>query len=638
MPSSPFVRCENLVKIYKVAELEVVALQGLELAVGQGEFLAIVGSSGSGKTSLLNIIGGLDRPSAGRVFVGETDLLKLADPELARYRREQVGFVWQQSARNLLPYLTALENVELPMLAAGQGSGQSLAYAEELLTAVGLHQRRNHFLDQLSGGQQQRVALAVALANRPKLLLADEPTGEVDSATANIIWQALRELTERYGLTTLMVTHDPNIASVVDRVVSIRDGKTSTETVRQAQAATPGTGGPGERGGQATSADHFEERVVLDSAGRLQIPDDYLAARRIGRRAKVELVEGGILIRPAGDEPPIEPSNPVQSPAQTDQERPAEPARPAEPSGDMLKALIGADSLVGQSFKWWWERLKPLLSPLPGIAEIARPATDPAEPIDRPSGGLSLPAGPAGESLAKSAAEGPLVQTVGLSRVYQLGSEQIQALAGVDLQIERGTFALFKGRSGSGKTTLLNLIGGLDRPSAGQVFLFGQDLGRLSDWERTRLRRSRIGFIFQSFALLPAFSALENVALLLRADPMDRRQRRERALACLEAVGLGRWAQHRAFELSGGQQQRLSIARALARRPEIIIADEPTSDLDSQTGQEILALFQQLVATEGVTLLMASHDPAVDPFATRVYELNDGLIEEVVIRETAGQF
>lgn len=605
MKDAPFVICENLVKIYKVAELEVVALQGLELVVRQGEFLAIVGTSGSGKSSLLNIVGGLDRPSAGRVFVGETDLLKLPDPELARYRRDRVGFVWQQSSRNLLPYLTALENVELPMLAAGNASTQSRTYAEELLEAVGLSDRQHHFLGQLSGGQQQRVAIAVALANRPKLLLADEPTGEVDSATANIIWAALRNLNTHYGLTTLMVTHDPNIAAVVDRVVSIRDGKTSTETVRQtqqAEAATP----------DAAAPLHFEERVVLDSAGRLQLPRDYLEAQRIGRRAKVELTDGGILITPTGEE------DVPQQPQRNGEAAALETA----PASAVLKDLISPDSLIVKSFVWWWDWLRPYLGPLLPQSSATKKADEPA-----PESEDAISWQPANETAQRPLEDhAPLVRTISLTRVYQLGNEQIHALAGVDLTIKRGQFAVFKGRSGSGKTTLLNLIGGLDQPTAGQVLLFNQDLQALSDLERTRLRRRQIGFVFQSFALMPAFSALENVELLLRAGHMSRRERRERARYCLELVGLRRWAAHRAFELSGGQQQRLSLARALARRPEIIIADEPTSDLDSETGRDILQLFQRLVAEEGLTLLIASHDPTVDEFASAVYELNDGLI------------
>lgn len=219
-----------------------------------------------------------------------------------------------------------------------------------------------------------------------------------------------------------------------------------------------------------------------------------------------------------------------------------------------------------------------------------------------------------------------LVRTVDLRRTYQVGSEEIHALRGVDLEIRRGQFAAFKGRSGSGKTTLLNLIGGLDRPTVGQVFLFGDEISALSEAERTRLRRDKLGFVFQSFALIPAFSAFENVELPLRIARMGTRERRERAMQCLALVGLRRWANHRPFEMSGGQQQRLSISRALAHRPEIIIADEPTGELDSETGRRIVLLFQKLVREEGITILIASHDPTVDEFVSDVYQLSDGTI------------
>ncbi|MCP4513955.1 MAG: ABC transporter ATP-binding protein, partial [Delftia sp.] len=227
------ITCENLVKIYKIADLEIVALQGLDLIVEKGETLGIVGASGSGKSTLLNILGGLDRPSAGRVTVDGQDLLKLSDGALNRYRRNKVGFVWQQTSRNLIPYLTAQENVELPMTVAGMMRREKRAWTRELLDAVGLHDRRRHRLMQLSGGQQQRVGIAVALANKPALLLGDEPTGEVDSATAQTIMDTFHRLGETLGLTTIIVTHDPRIARQVDRVVAIRDGKTSTETIRR---------------------------------------------------------------------------------------------------------------------------------------------------------------------------------------------------------------------------------------------------------------------------------------------------------------------------------------------------------------------------------------------------------------------
>ena len=209
--------CDGLVKIYRVADREVVALQGLELAVDSGEMLAIVGPSGAGKSTLLNVIGGLDRPSAGRVLVSGANLADFSDGALDHYRREQTGFVWQLPGRNLVSYLTARENVALPMMVAQLPVHVRRKRAAELLEAVGLSDRAGHVPARLSGGEQQRVAIAVALANRPHLLLADEPTGELDSATARVIYKTFRRLNETLGLTTLIVTHDPGIIGWVDR-------------------------------------------------------------------------------------------------------------------------------------------------------------------------------------------------------------------------------------------------------------------------------------------------------------------------------------------------------------------------------------------------------------------------------------
>ena len=288
--------CDNLVKIYKIAELEVVALQGVDLRVERGEMLGMVGASGSGKTTLLNILGGLDRPSAGRVMVDGQDLLKLSDAKLNRYRRKKVGFVWQQTSRNLISYLTAQENVELPMIVAGMRRLERRAWAGELLQVVGLYERRRHRLAQLSGGEQQRVAIAVSLANKPILLLADEPTGEVDSATAQRVLETFRRLNETLGLTTIIVTHEPRIAGEVDRVVAIRDGRTSSETIRQVgqlERAMVGERLPDKAAEEVT----YHEYVVLDSAGRLQVPREYLEQLDIGDRATLEMTEEGILIR-----------------------------------------------------------------------------------------------------------------------------------------------------------------------------------------------------------------------------------------------------------------------------------------------------------------------------------------------------
>jgi len=223
---------------------------------------------------------------------------------------------------------------------------------------------------------------------------------------------------------------------------------------------------------------------------------------------------------------------------------------------------------------------------------------------------------------------GYIVETEDLWRVYKIGSREVQALRGVNLTIPPGYFVALKGRSGSGKTTLLNCIGGLDRPTAGVVRVFGQEIARMNDSQLTQWRRERVGFVFQSFGLLPTLSAYENVELMLRIAGVRGKERHERTLYCLNLVGLSKWIHHRPYELSGGQQQRVAIARALANNPQLILADEPTGELDSVTARDILALFRHIVKEEHVTILMASHDPLVDEYVDYILQLRDGQIVE----------
>jgi len=219
------------------------------------------------------------------------------------------------------------------------------------------------------------------------------------------------------------------------------------------------------------------------------------------------------------------------------------------------------------------------------------------------------------------------IELVDLWRIYNPGTRgEVQALRGVSLKVDSGSFVALKGRSGSGKTTLINVVGGLDRPTRGVVRVFGYEPYSLNERELTHFRREQVGFIFQSFGLSPNYSAYENIELMLRIKGVPIRERRERVLYCLGLVGLEKWRNHRPDELSGGQQQRVAIARALANQPKLILADEPTGDLDSGTAREILSIFRRIVAEEKVTLFISSHDPVVEEYVERTLNLKDGQV------------
>lgn len=260
---------EGLVKIYKTRTTEVLALQGLDLTVCERELTAIIGNSGSGKSTFLNMIGGLDRPSAGALFVDGKNLFTMSERELVQYKRSTVGFVWQNNGRNMLPYLSALENIMMPMQISGAKKKREKAM--DLLELVGLAAKKNSRMNMLSGGEQQRIAIAIALSNSPKLLLADEPTGSVDRKTADYIFDLFSEL-NRNGQTILIVTHDMELSKKVNRVVAIRDGKISSERVLKEQYADRVR----ESGVSFSAEDTQDEFVILDRAGRLQIPSQLL--------------------------------------------------------------------------------------------------------------------------------------------------------------------------------------------------------------------------------------------------------------------------------------------------------------------------------------------------------------------------
>ncbi len=288
------IQAEGLVKIYKTKETEVLALQGLDLTVEEGELTALIGNSGSGKSTFLNMIGGLDRPSAGSLIVGGKNLFTMTEKELVVYKRDTVGFVWQNNARNLLPYLSALENIMLPMHLSSAKKKKDKAL--ELLEMVGLSNKKHSRLNTLSGGEQQRIAIAIALANSPKLLLADEPTGSVDPKTANYIFDVFTELNKQ-GQTILIVTHDVALSKKVKRVIAIRDGKISSERILKESYA--------ERLKEASidwrSEDTQEEYVIMDKAGRVQIPRELLNTLDLkDNKLKIEMQGDQIIISKPG--------------------------------------------------------------------------------------------------------------------------------------------------------------------------------------------------------------------------------------------------------------------------------------------------------------------------------------------------
>jgi ABC-type lipoprotein export system ATPase subunit len=270
--------CDRLVRIYTGEGIEVQALQGLDLLIAKGELTALIGAAGSGKSTLMNILAGLDTPTAGSVWVAGHNVGAMSAAERLAYRRSVTGFIWQQTSRNLLPYMTARQNVLLPMRLSSLGRRERQRRASALLDTLGIAYCADRTPDRLSGGEQQRAAIATALANEPEVLLADEPTGELDSATAQDVFSALQTANTELGVTVLVVTHDPAVSSQVRRTIAIRDGKTSSETIRH--SAT-------DEQGETTL--HAREYATLDRAGRVQLPRDMV--RRLRMRNRVELQE-----------------------------------------------------------------------------------------------------------------------------------------------------------------------------------------------------------------------------------------------------------------------------------------------------------------------------------------------------------
>jgi ABC-type lipoprotein export system ATPase subunit len=535
--NSAFIRLDRVYKVHRVGNVAVAALGGVSFEVARGEFAAVVGPSGAGKSTILNLIGGVDKPTAGLVSVGGTDLSQLDAAGLSDYRRRMVGFLWQGTTKNLIPYLTVAQNAELPLLLAGVRSAakrrRRTAYLLELL---GLAERANHRPAMLSGGEQQRAGLAVALAHEPAVVLADEPTAEIDAEAADQVVDALRSACTELGSTVVMATHDLVAASNTDITFRLIDGR-----VR----------GPA-------------GRTSLDPSGRITLPE--AAASLLGPAASELEVEL------EGDEVRI---------------RRFQEATGYQPGG-----------LAGRA----------------GTAVRSRaPATTTSE--------HAIADAPA--SAAARRGEAPLLSAEELHRTYSQGGTSTVALRNVSLQLAPGELVVLMGPSGSGKSTLLGILAGLEPPDSGGVMWHGRSVADLSATELAHQRASQFGVVFQSLGLFPALTARENVHLPLLISGADPHSAAAAVESWLRRLGLEDRAEHRLFELSLGQQQRVAVARALAPDPDIILADEPTAELDHDAANAVIKALREVSQRDGGVIL-ASHDPRVLLVADRVLVLRAG--------------
>jgi ABC-type lipoprotein export system ATPase subunit len=464
----------SLVEVRDVFKLygSAVALQGLSLDVRAGELLVVYGPSGSGKSTLLRLLAALDRPTSGSVRVAAHDLRTLRGSALLEYRSRTLGYADQHYTRALAPELTARELVGLRLALLGERDRD--ARADELLERVGLGDRADAYPHELSGGQQQRIAVASALARRPRLFIADEPTGELDAANAAEVYALIRELARDSGATTVLVSHDPHAATIADRVVQIRDGRVSAE----------------------------DGAAVVNRGGWIRVPG----------------LEEGMRVR-------------------------------------------------------------------------GTVALDHAEHARRPS--ETTP----GEVVARVAS---------VAKAY--GTQPV--FADVSLDVRAGAVTAITGRSGSGKSTLLQMLAGLSSPDAGAVEVLGST-------PTVQTRRAHIGVVTQGGDLVPFLSALETVELGLDLRGLPRDGARE----ALAAVGLGELAEQRVSRLSLGERQRVAVARALAAKPALLIADEPTARLDEENARAVGALFEELAHETGTAIVCATHDPALIAHATVEFPL-----------------
>jgi ABC-type lipoprotein export system ATPase subunit len=494
------IELKDVFRVHSTPEGDAAALQGLTLQVREGELLTVLGPSGSGKSTLLRLLAGLERPSAGAVRVFGEDIGKLPARRLGRYRSTMLGYADQHYARALAPELNARELVALQLGLHGAARTARLRRADELLERVGLGGKGERHPAQLSGGEQQRVALCAALAHRPKVFLADEPTGELDSATADQVYDMLAELVREYGCTTVIVSHDPESARIADRIVRIRDGRVSEEWGRD---------------------DAESDTIVVGRGGWLRLPEELLLRAGIGTHAVARFEQSRVIVEPK--------------------------------AGSELQEVPGTDLV-------------------PGTVSTAAPV---------------------------------VVEASGLCKSY--GDTVV--LDGLDASFQAGRLHAVTGPSGSGKTTLLHLLAGLELPDAGTIAVDGAELTSLDRTARAALRRAKIAYVAQQAGLVPHLSALENVELALALR--GKSETRLPALHALESVGLGERATQRVSRLSQGERARVAIARAVAPRPALLLADEPTSRLDGANAISVAVLLARLARDTGAAVVCSTHDQLV---------------------------
>jgi ABC-type lipoprotein export system ATPase subunit len=495
----------DVFRVYTTPRGSSVALQGLNLDISTGEVVVVLGPSGSGKSTLLRVLAGFERPSAGSVHVLGRDIGELDGRALGRHRSTNLGFLEQHYTRALDPDLVARDLVGQQLALLGASPRERRTRADELLDRVGLRDRAESPPGELSGGEQQRIAVCAAIAHSPQLILADEPTGELDRENAAVIYALLRELVRENGCTALIVSHDLAATGIADRVVHVRDGRIAAEA-----------GADG------------EELIVVGKGGWIQLPEHLISRVGLERHAQALVDDGRIVLRPVG---------------------------------------------------------------------VRKPITEPLAEVDHPR--------PA------HARASPLVRLRGVSKTYRRGAVGTPAIARLDADLYAGELTVVTGPSGSGKTSLLLLLAGLEPLSEGEIELFGIPLGSLDRDERARLRRERVAYIAQQSDLIPFLTARENVESALALRGVGRDEARRRAELALERVGLTPLGSEDAANLSAGERQRVSLARAVAAAPLLILADEPTAHLDKANASIVSSLLASVAVELGVAVVCAAHDPVV---------------------------